>query len=75
MTSQLGSAVLDVNGDGKRDVVALGDGDGCFWYSVPSDPAQDRDWPRVTITMSVLTDQDQIHSGFEPGGVAATLMS
>ncbi len=60
----------DVDGDGAEDVVALGDEDGCFWYSVPDSPARDVDWPRTTITLSVLNDRDDIHSGFEPGGVA-----
>lgn len=57
----------DVDGDGREDVVALGDGDGCFWYSIPKDPTQE--WKRTTITLDVLHSNDFIHSGFFPNGV------
>jgi len=60
----------DINGDGSPNLVVLGDRDGCFWYEVPEDPLQDVDWPRHTITMDVLTDNDAIHGGFFPEGVA-----
>ena len=61
--------LADMDGDGKQDIVVSGDGDGCFWYSIPDKPARDGDWPRTTITLSVRTDRDRIHSGFNPGGV------
>ena len=61
--------VADINGDSKPDIVALGDRDGCFWYSIPDNPTRDADWPRTTITMDVLIPNDAIHSGFTPGGV------
>lgn len=59
----------DIDGNRQKDVVALGDGDGCFWYSVPNDPTRDTNWPRTTITMSVLDENDDIHSGPSPNGV------
>jgi hypothetical protein len=59
----------DINGDGQEDLVALGDADGVFWYSIPDNPAQDTNWPRTTITMSVLDENDDIHSGFFPQGI------
>jgi hypothetical protein len=62
-------ALADVNQDGRDDVVALGDREGCFWYSVPDDPAADADWPRTTITLDVLDQEADIHGGFAPGGV------
>ena len=60
----------DVNGDGKPDVVALGDNDGCFWYEIPADPAVDADWARTTITLDVRVDAVGMHSGPFPNGVA-----
>lgn len=59
----------DVDGDGQRELVVLGDGDGCFWYDIPDDPARDANWPRTTITLAVLDDRDDIHAGFFPQGV------
>lgn len=59
----------DVDGDGKSDIVAMGDREGCFWYSIPKDSKQDGDWPRTTITLDVLNDRVDIHSGFHPAGV------
>jgi len=58
----------DMDGDGRMDIVAMGDGEGCFWYSIPEKPATDGDWNRTTITMAVRNDRDDIHSGFYPGG-------
>ena len=59
----------DVDGDGREDVVVLGDGDGCFWYSIPDDPIRIREWRRTTITLDVLDSRDDIHSGVFPHGV------
>jgi len=60
----------DVNQDGQTDVVVTGDGDGCFWYEIPSEPKADKNWPRQTITKSVLDEDDDIHGGLFPNGVA-----
>jgi hypothetical protein len=59
----------DIDGDGKLDIAALGDRDGVFWYKIPENPARNVDWPRTVITMKALNDQDDIHSGFFPGGI------
>ncbi|MEZ5366644.1 MAG: VCBS repeat-containing protein [Bryobacterales bacterium] len=59
----------DIDGDGREDVVAHGDGDGLFWYSIPADPTQPGAWKRVTITLDVLEKNDFIHSGVFPHGV------
>lgn len=59
----------DIDDDGQLDIVAMGDGEGAFWYSVPENPAQNANWPRTTITMSVLDENEDIHSGFFPKGV------
>lgn len=61
--------IADINGDGKLDVVVLGDGDGCFWYEVPEEPKKNENWPRHTITLEVLDSQDDIHGGFFPAGI------
>lgn len=60
----------DVDGDGKLDVVSTGDKDGCFWYKIPPNPKQNVNWSRITVTMTVLDENDGIHSGFSPRGVA-----
>ncbi len=57
----------DIDGDNKLDVVALGDREGCFWYRIPVNPKEK--WDKITITMAVLNDNDDIHGGFFPNGV------
>lgn len=59
----------DINGNGRMNVVVLGDKDGCFWYEVPDEPNKDHNWKRHTITLSVLDDEDDIHGGLFPKGV------
>ncbi len=59
----------DINGDGQMEIAVTGDALGAFWYEVPSDPTQDGNWTRHTITMDVLEDNDAIHSGFFPKGI------
>jgi hypothetical protein len=59
----------DIDGDGRLDLVAMGDQEGCFWYAAPKDPLRDADWAKVSITADVLNDRVDIHSGFYPGGV------
>lgn len=59
----------DVSDDGRKDLVAMGDAEGCFWYELPADPLQDTIWKKNVITMEVLNDRADIHGGFFPGGV------
>jgi hypothetical protein len=58
----------DINGDGKPDVVAMGDGEGAYWYAIPKDPVR-TSWTKTVITADVLNDRVDIHSGFYPAGV------
>lgn len=59
----------DMNGDGKQDVVVLGDRLGCFWYEIPAGPVSDQQWEKHEITLEVMDDRADIHGGFFPGGV------
>lgn len=59
----------DVDGDGRKDIIVLGDGLGCFWYRIPEGRERVGAWPRVTITLAVRKTEDAIHSGFFPRGV------
>ena len=59
--------IQDIDGDGREDVVVLGDKDGCFWYRVPEDPQQT--WIKDTLTLEVLDERADIHAGFFPNGV------
>ncbi|MFW6114424.1 MAG: FG-GAP repeat domain-containing protein, partial [bacterium] len=59
----------DIDGNGRMNIVVLGDKDGCFWYEVPEDPTKDQNWRRHTITLAVLDDEDDIHGGLFPRGV------
>ena len=61
--------MADINNDNKKDILVLGDKDGCFWYEIPENPAENRNWQRHTITRDVLTDRDAIHAGPFPNGV------
>ncbi|MEZ5402401.1 MAG: VCBS repeat-containing protein [Bryobacteraceae bacterium] len=61
--------VADIDGDGREDIVAMGDADGCFWYSIPPGSATG-EWPRTLITFAVRNDLADIHSGLNPNGVA-----
>jgi hypothetical protein len=62
--------VADMDADGKSDIVVLGEGFGCYWYSIPDDVNRDAAWPRFSITDEVLVENDQIHGGISPRGVA-----
>lgn len=59
----------DIDGDGKQDVVALGDREGCFFYKVSANPTSTHEWTRQLVTDIVLDSKVDIHSGFSPGGV------
>jgi hypothetical protein len=60
----------DINGDGRLDVVMTGDHEGTFWYQIPENPVQEVDWEKTLITLDVLADNDAIHAGFFPRGIA-----
>lgn len=62
-------AAADINGDGRLNPVALGDKEGLFWYAIPDNPAEDRDWPRTVISLRVLDNFDDVHGSFSPGGI------
>jgi hypothetical protein len=59
----------DMNGDSLKDLVVLGDREGCFWYEIPGDPIRQLLWEKHLITLEVLNDRADIHGGFFPGGV------
>ncbi|MGV8091045.1 MAG: FG-GAP repeat domain-containing protein [Mangrovibacterium sp.] len=61
--------VADIDGDQKKDVLALGQDEGLFWYKVPDNPAQHSNWERNLVTSDVLKGQVHIHGGFFPNGV------
>lgn len=59
----------DVDGDGRKDLVSMGDKEGCYWYRIPENPMENVTWKRTTITLEVLDDRADIHGGLFPGGV------
>lgn len=59
----------DMNGNGKHDIVVLGESDGLFWYEIPADPKNNENWKRHLVTLDVLVENDRIHGGFAPGGI------
>ncbi|MCH8231656.1 MAG: VCBS repeat-containing protein [Bacteroidetes bacterium] len=61
--------VKDLDGDAVGDILVLGDREGCFWYKIPENPAQDVNWQRITVTNDIVDELDDIHAGFFPGGV------
>jgi hypothetical protein len=61
--------LADIDGDSSEDVIVLGDREGCFWYSIPANPSEKANWPRIEITLSVLDQNDDIHAGFFPRGI------
>jgi len=60
--------VEDMDGDGKSEVLALGDREGCFIYHIPDNPAEEP-WIKDTVTLEVLNDLADIHAGIFPRGV------
>ncbi|MCG8309860.1 MAG: VCBS repeat-containing protein [Cytophagales bacterium] len=61
--------LYDINGDHKKDLVVLGDREGCFWYEIPVNAVETKTWNRHTITMEVLDDRADIHGGCFPHGI------
>jgi hypothetical protein len=58
----------DLDGDGKPEVLALGDREGCFIYHIPGNPTQEP-WVKDTVTLEVLDSRADIHAGVFPKGV------
>lgn len=70
ITSEIHDIVAaDMDGDGRNEIIVHGDGEGLFWYKIPDNPSQNQNWPRTTVTLDILRDNDAIHSGFSPNGV------
>lgn len=61
--------MADMDGDGKDDVIVIGEGEGLFWYSVPADPTKNENWGRTLVTLDILVKNDRIHGGFFPNGI------
>lgn len=59
----------DFDGDGKPEVLALGDREGCFIYHIPESPLDQLVWEKDTVTLEVLDTRADIHAGFFPSGV------
>lgn len=71
ITSEIHDIVeADIDGDGQDEIIVLGDSEGLFWYKIPDNPLQYSDWLRTTITLDILRDNEAIHGGFSPNGVA-----
>ena len=54
------TVAADIDGDGKLDVVAMGDRSALYWYKIPADPRQR--WVEHKIGPAV-------HGGVDPAGV------
>ena len=61
--------MADMDGNGTREVVLMGEGEGVVWYKIPDDSKLDTNWPKTTITLDPLVKNDHIHSGFFPNGI------
>jgi hypothetical protein len=56
---------VDVDGDGKMDLIANSDKSGLFWYEIPGDPKQKRVQHEIATTNS-----HRVHGGVSPKAVA-----
>ena len=66
-------AVVDMNNDGEKEVIALGDESGMFMYKIPANPANNENWDRfdfLSVGVKVLNGEEDIHGGFAPNGIA-----
>jgi hypothetical protein len=60
-------AAVDINDDGKLDIVAAGDDSGFFWYDTHPKPGET--WKRTVIDPDHLKNRPKVHGGFSPGGI------
>lgn len=58
---------VDMNDDGKTDILAAGEEVGFFWYNINSVPGEA--WQRTVIDPDHTTYRPTVHGGFSPGGV------
>ena len=68
-TSVHDMVIVDIDNDGKLDVVVHGDREGCFWYAIPDNPRKDQNWTKTTITLDGLDQNYDMHGGFFPKGI------
>ncbi|SHJ96816.1 FG-GAP repeat domain-containing protein [Pseudozobellia thermophila] len=61
--------MVDIDGDGKEEMVLTGEGEGVFWYEIPENPTETANWEKFVVTLDVLRDKDHIHAGFYPNGI------
>ena len=61
--------MADMDGDGVKDLVLMGEGEGIIWYNIPKEVRKDTNWSKSTITLDALVKNDHIHSGFYPAGI------
>jgi hypothetical protein len=57
----------DINGDGKLDILAEGEGIGFFWYN--TNPVPGEAWERSVVDPGHTSYRPTIHGGFSPGGI------
>lgn len=60
---------VDIDLDGKKEILVLGDREGCFIYHIPDNPLENITWTKDTVTLEVLDHRADIHAGFFPNGV------
>ncbi len=58
---------VDIDGDGKTDILTQGQDIGFFWYSINSVPGEL--WKRTVVDPDHTSYRPKIHGGFSPGGV------
>jgi 3-keto-disaccharide hydrolase/Secretion system C-terminal sorting domain/FG-GAP-like repeat len=57
----------DLNNDGVKDVIGIGDDIGFFWYDYTSAPTGS--WTRTRIDPDYPDWDDHVHGAFSPGGI------
>ena len=61
--------MADMDGNGTKDLVSMGETEGVLWYEIPEESIGDVQWKKTTITLDALVANDHIHSGFFPRGI------